>query len=180
MFWGGNFWLKDYISGNINNIDYNYKELDELSQMLKDNDMAGYWSYCYNPPPLQDQRNDWRTAPKDMVKWGELLSNITSHLKEKDLRAEYNSIWNEPDFKDFYIDSMSTFFEMYKYGSLGIKKGDKDAYVGGPDLAFDASWIEPFLQYIEDNKLPLDFFSYHALGANVSTRTKPCLLIEIK
>lgn len=53
---------------------------------------------------------------------------------------------------------------MYRAAALAMRRGDPDATVGGPALAFSHNWIEPFARYVEANQLPLDFFSYHSIG----------------
>jgi hypothetical protein len=46
---------------------------------------------------------------------------------------------------------------------LGLREGDADAVVGGPALAFTPEWIGPFLSFIDRERVPLDFFSFHAV-----------------
>jgi hypothetical protein len=170
LFWGNsqiNGWTSEMITGTVDNLRFNFSEIDELSQMLKEHNMAGYWSYCYNPLPLQ-VGNGHATQPSDLDAWRKIMYAFAKHFREENLRPEYQAIWNEPDLTGvFYNRPMDDYFQLYQYGVQGLREGDPDAYVGGPDLAlFSNAWVSPFLDFVKENALPLDFFSFHAIGTS--------------
>ena len=52
LFWGEpqiNGWINEMVSGTPDELQFDFTEFDELSQLLKQRGVAGYWSYCYNP-----------------------------------------------------------------------------------------------------------------------------------
>ena len=172
LFWGNpeiNGWTNEIVSGTADDLQFDFSEFDELSQMLKDRGMAGYWSWCYNPLPLQNGRGH-ASHPASLVAWREIMFQVARHLREADLRPAYHAIWNEPDLDIFYNRSVDDYNKLYKYGVEGLRAGDPDAFVGGPDLAFTDEWIDPFLDFVETNRLPLDFFAFHAIGVSPTYR----------
>ncbi len=172
LFWGNpeiNGWTNEIVSGTPDDLQFDFTEFDELSQMLKDRGLAGYWSYCYNPLPLQTG-NGHATHPSSLVAWREVMFQVARHFREENLRPAYHAIWNEPDLDIFYNRSVDDYNKLYKYGVEGLRDGDPDAYVGGPDLAFTDEWIDPFLDFVETNRLPLDFFAFHAIGVSPTYR----------
>ena len=98
------------------------------------------------------------------------MYQFARHFKESDLRPDYHAIWNEPDLDIFYNRPVEVYSQLYKYGVEGLRAGDPDAFVGGPDLAFTDEWIDPFLDFVEEKQLPLDFFAFHAIGSSPTSR----------
>jgi hypothetical protein len=71
-------------------------------------------------------------------------------------------IWNEPDISDasgkmFFTGGPSAYERLYARAAAGVRRGDGDALVGGPGLAFGWSigYLKPIL------KQPIDFASIH-------------------
>ncbi len=172
LFWGNpeiNGWTNEIVTGTPDDLQFDFTEFDELSQMLKDRGMAGYWSWCYNPLPLQTGSGH-ATHPASLLAWREIMFQVARHFREANLRPAYHGIWNEPDLDIFYNRSVDDYNKLYKYGVEGLRAGDPDAFVGGPDLAFTDEWIDPFLDFVETNRLPLDFFAFHAIGVSPTYR----------
>lgn len=108
-----------------------------------------------------------------------------------EVRQWYFEVWNEPNLGPFFRGTRSQYFELYKVSAKTIKAIDSRLRVGGPatsnfvpDARFDGEvedtskqttfhvedldslewkgvWVEAFLEYCADNKLPLDFLSTH-------------------
>ncbi|MCY4061265.1 MAG: hypothetical protein OXG53_02735 [Chloroflexi bacterium] len=172
FFWGEpqiNGWTTEMISGSADDLRFDFSEIDELSRLLKERGIGGYWSYCYNPLPLQAGFGH-ASHPSNLEAWREIMYQFARHFRENDLRPDYHAIWNEPDLDIFYNRPVEVYSQLYKFGVEGLRAGDPDAFVGGPDLAFTDEWIEPFLDFIEENNLPLDFFAFHAIGLSPISR----------
>ena len=172
LFWGEpqiNGWTTEMISGDVGDLQFDFNEIDELSRMLMARGIGGYWSYCYNPLPLQAGFGH-ASHPSNLEAWREIMFQFARHFKENGLRPEYHAIWNEPDLDIFYNRPVEIYSQLYKYGVQGLRAGDPDAFVGGPDLAFTDEWIDPFLDFVEENELPLDFFAFHAIGVSPVSR----------
>lgn len=174
LFWGSeqiNGWKNEMVVGTAENLQYDFTEIDELSRMLKERGMAGYWSYCYNPIPLQNGAG-YATKPKNLEKWSEILAAFADHFRKAGIQPAFQAIWNEPDLQPhiFYDGTLEDYKQLYQYGVTGLRKGDPDAFVGGPDLAVSQTWISPFLDFVEAKELPLDFFAFHSLEGNIASR----------
>jgi hypothetical protein len=63
---------------------------------------------------------------------------------------------------------MNDYFDLYKYGTNGLRQGDADAVVGGLSSANRTDWITPYLDYVVANNLPLDFLSFHQYPSTVT------------
>lgn len=76
----------------------------------------------------------------------------------------YWEIWNEPDFRPFWDGTPEEFYELYKTIALAIRSVDHRAKVGGPASTSHNDYFgteDSFLQFIVDNSLPMDFYSWH-------------------
>lgn len=172
MGWGAKWieWEKDIVSGTLDNLQYDFSEVDELIRLLHSKNVLPYWSYCYQFTPLQRNGN-WRSAPVDFTVWQEVMRVLSQHFLESGTRVGYHEIYNEPDLFDaqknekvFFSGTKEDYFRMYLLGAPLVKQGDPDAMVGGPALAFvipEHSWIYDFLDAVTEHHLPLDFFSFH-------------------
>jgi xylan 1,4-beta-xylosidase len=157
--WGG--WLRPPVTGTAGDLRYDFSEMDALASLLNEHGVLPYWSYCYVPSPLQSKREDYRSPPTDVTRWGEVLRAFARHYRERGIPIGYQEVFNEPDNRDFYRGGLDSYLELYREGARGIRAGDPDAVVGGPALAFTDAWVAPFLDFVSRERLPLDFFSFH-------------------
>jgi Beta-xylosidase len=167
------------ISGTKDRLVFRFDEYDRLTGKLADEHVDIMYVHAYNPLPLQDpaksaqadmnehlqMRSNWNTMPVDMRAWERINYEYARRWKDKGWKVKYYEIWNEPDLQPvFFTGTKEQYFEIYKYGALGVKRADPEAKVGGPVLSSDLSWIGPFLDFVQKEGLPLDFFSYHWYG----------------
>jgi len=105
-----------------------------------------------------------------------------------EVRQWYFEVWNEPNlYQSFFRGgSQEKYFELYKITAQTIKTIDSQLRIGGPatsnfnmdgdaikkaqatgkpfdplSIPWRPVWIEDFLRYCHDNKLPVDFVSTH-------------------
>jgi len=106
--------------------------------------------------------------PVDNKKWTRICCNIIRHYNMGwgngfyyDIR--YWEIWNEPNIATCWSGTLIQYLDLYKEASIGIKKLDPSLKVGGPALAgsIGSETGRQFLGFCRDNKLPLDFVSWH-------------------
>jgi hypothetical protein len=163
LFWGGGEWSVPPVEGKPGDIRYHFGEMDHVAELLNSHHVQPLWNYCYIPPPLQAKAGDHRYVIANKTSWGEILAAFARHAKEAGPQGKvgYHEIYNEPDNRDFFRSSREDYFDLYREGSLGIREADPDAVIGGPALAFTPSWVAPFLKMIVQERLPLDFFSFH-------------------
>jgi hypothetical protein len=126
--------------------------------------VAPYWSFCYLPIPFQGNEHGWRGAPADLAAWGGAAETFARHFRDTALPVGFYEVWNEPDYDEFFRGTREQYFAMYAAAASALRRGDPDAVVGGPALAYSWWWIEPFVAFVADGDLPLDFLSFHSIG----------------
>lgn len=104
------------------------------------------------------------SPPKDMKLWQTLIHKLVSHCVERygveEVRRWYFEVWNEPNLEAFWSGSQDDYFELYRATVETIKAIDDGLRVGGPSSAQN-EWIPEFLDFCEQNNLPVDFVTTH-------------------
>jgi len=154
---------QNVVSGMLPVLQYNFASLDQLATLLNQRNVLPYWSYSYQPVPLQPAGGDGRSPPSDLNAWRQVLQTYASHFRQTGNPVGYHEIWNEPDLPSdiFFTGSQADYHSMYNAGVQGLRQGDPDAHVGGLSSAYETSWIQPYLDYVSQNNLPRDFISIH-------------------
>ena len=123
----------------------------------------------------------WAFPPKDYKKWAELVFQWTKHCVDKYGRVEvetwYWEVWNEANI-GYWRGTPEEFRKLHDYAIDAVRRALPTAKVGGPDTAgsggrFTREFIEHCLRgtNYKTGKVgtPLDFVSFHAKGAPVTT-----------
>lgn len=121
-----------------------------------------HWSKKYNILP-----------PADFAKWARICEHIIMHYNEGwangfNWNIIYWEIWNEPDLdpddspnKRCWGGTKAQFFELYKITASFLKSRFPGLKIGGPAIAGKVEWGREFIKYVADNRIPMDFFSWH-------------------
>lgn len=66
----------------------------------------------------------------------------------------------------FWTGTPEQYYVMYEEAARAIKALDPKLKVGGPACtgSLREAWVEGFIRYCHDHKVPLDFFSWHSYG----------------
>lgn len=161
-------YVNDPVGGTPGALTYDWSEVDRWVRNLNERAVTPYFSYSYQPPPLQIG-GDWRSRPSDGAAYQSMVSTVADHFDQSGLGVGYHEIWNEPDFgTTFFTGTRDEYFDMYRRGVTGIRAGDPDAVVGGLSSAYRTAWTTPFLDYVTANNLPLDFVSFHQYPSDAS------------
>lgn len=124
------------------------------------------------------------TPPSDHGLWARLVSELTLHWLGRYGAAEVRSwpfeVWNEPNIEQFWKGAdQAAYFKLYETTVKAVKAVDPAIRVGGPAICGGSDhWIEEFLSFVTENKLPLDFFSRHLYTAKTPTLRTPELLYQ--
>lgn len=123
----------------------------------------------------------WAWPPKDYAKWAELVFQWTRHCVEKYGRAEVESwyweVWNEPNI-GYWRGTPEEFLKLHDFAIDAVRRALPTARVGGADTAgsggrFTRTFLEHCLRGTNyatgKTGTPLDFVSFHAKGAPVTT-----------
>jgi xylan 1,4-beta-xylosidase len=105
------------------------------------------------------------SPPKSMERWDALITalaqNLVEHFGADEVASWYFEVWNEPNI-DFWngIPRDRSYFDLYAHTARALKAVSPRLRVGGPATAA-ADWVAPFLAYVNEHKVPIDFVSSH-------------------
>jgi xylan 1,4-beta-xylosidase len=156
---------------------YNFGPTDQLIKNISDAGAEVYFrvgrsnraGLVFFPVP------GWENAyVPDIDKFAEVVRHIVLHYNKGwaggyHYGIRYWEIWNEPDFKPFWNGTPEQYHELYAKTALAIRSVDARAKIGGPANTThnDMTGLEEsFLSFVRDNRLPLDFYSYHLYANN--------------
>jgi xylan 1,4-beta-xylosidase len=104
------------------------------------------------------------TPPKDYEQWATLVSRLATHWVERygidEVGTWFFEVWNEPNLAAFWTGTQAEYFTLYRSTALALKDVDARLRVGGPATA-NNEWITEFVDFCEQNSVPLDFVSTH-------------------
>ncbi|KAA5806418.1 GH39 family glycosyl hydrolase [Thermoanaerobacterium thermosaccharolyticum] len=125
------------------------------------------------------------TPPKDYEKWSNLIKAVVSHFISRygiDEVVKWPfEIWNEPNLKEFWKDAdQKEYFKLYKVTAKAIKEVNENLQVGGPAICGGSDyWIEDFLNFCNEENVPIDFVSRHAYTSKQGEYTPHLIYQEI-
>ncbi len=119
------------------------------------------------------QRRRYTHPPADFAKWARICLGIVRHYTEGwadgiPNAVEYWEIWNEADIgTPMWSGTFDQYLELYRVAATTLKAYNPDLKIGGPVAAMpDAPSFEQFFAFCRDNRLPLDFYSWHIYAAD--------------
>jgi len=152
---------------------YNFAYVDQIYDGLLKNGVKPFVEISFMPKKLAFNPDAlhpfWYkqnvSPPKSMERWDDLIHHFAQHLVDRygidEVAQWYFEVWNEPNI-DFWngIPREKSYFELYAHTARTLKSVNPRLRVGGPATAA-AHWIPEFLQYANDNHVPVDFVSTH-------------------
>jgi len=154
---------------------FNWSTLDKVVQQILATGAKPFFSLSYMPPELA-VGGDVTAEPKNWTEWSLLVQKTIEHYSgEMAIEGVYYEVWNEPDlFGKWKIGGKKDYRTLYMYASQGAGKaaGVKDFKLGGPGTTgLYKNWVNNFLPYIQQNKLRMDFYSWHRYDLNIEQYT---------
>ena len=114
-----------------------------------------------------DDKRDYVHPPADFSKYARICVNIIRHYNDGWADGFHHNIkhweiWNEPNVPNMWTGTQKQWLDLYKEISTAIKAYDPEVLIGGPVACDSKSPINiPFLEFVKENNLPLDFYSLH-------------------
>lgn len=109
----------------------------------------------------------FRTSPpKDFAKWTRICLNIVRHYNEGWANGFHWDIqdwavWEEPNNPNLWNGAFEEYLELYSTIAPAFKKAFPWLNIGGPETTtMGYPFLEKFLAFCREKKLPLDFVSY--------------------
>jgi hypothetical protein len=157
----------DVVDKKDGSISYNYSQLDKVVNQITSTGALPFFSLSYMPPAIA-QDGQLLNPPNNWNDWSTLVKRTIQHYSG---RSEFNltnvayEIWNEPDlFGNWKINGGKDYRLLYQYAVLGANqtKNTNPFKIGGPaTTAPYENWVDQFLNFIAENHLRLDFYSWH-------------------
>ncbi len=173
--------------GENGGLQYDFSMNDYRIDSLLSRGMTPYIVYAFYPGFL-GVRTDQEIADErykgkllyssylaDYAPWEEICRAYTQHLVdrygEEQVASWYIHCYNEPDLDYFfYKDAPSwqrraeEYCKLYAGFEKGVTAASSKLKIGGPSLDARFDFLEYFLNFVRENKLRLDFISYHTYG----------------
>ena len=125
--------------------------------------------------------------PGDYERWSDVCLGIVRHYNAGwadgfKWNVRYWEIWNEADIgKEMWTGTMDDYLRLYAVTAKKVKAEFPDVKIGGPAFArfhpagernFSEAKAHAFLSFCRDNRIPLDFFSWHRYGCTLEPMLK--------
>lgn len=163
------------VSKNGNTLSFNWSALDTLVDKIRSTGATPFFSISYMPLPIS--KSDIIDEPRDWNEWAVVVQKTIEHYSgEKAIPNVYYEVWNEPDlFGKWKMGGGKNYQTLYLYASRGAKNArvSQNFKLGGPaTTGLYKNWIDNFFPFVLENKLRLDFFSWHRYDLNIEKYTE--------
>lgn len=164
---------------------YDFYYTDEYISAIQDSGCEAY--YRLGETIEWSSRKDRTKVPADFGKWARICEHIVAHYTKGwangfNYDMKYWEIWNEPENpgsplgRCMWGGTKEQFFDLYRIASKHLREKFPEIKIGGfgscgfypvtrektPESYKEfIVWFEDFLAMARDEKLPLDFFSWH-------------------
>lgn len=168
-----------YNENSDGKVSYNFSYVDQIYDGLLANHVRPFVELSFMPQKLAAepiQQVFWYkpyvSPPKDYAKWNDMIAQFARHLIDRygidEVSQWYFEVWNEPNL-DFWAGKprQETYFKLYDSTARTLKQVDSRLRVGGPATA-QAAWVDRFINYTVENKVPVDFISTHVYANDLS------------
>ncbi|OGG08104.1 hypothetical protein A3D05_05190 [Candidatus Gottesmanbacteria bacterium RIFCSPHIGHO2_02_FULL_40_24] len=159
----------DYYGVLSDDGSYNFQNLDETVEDIINMGAIPFFSLSYMPKSISSD-GTVTGKPRNWQLWQELIKKTIEHYSgknNKNLTGVYYEVWNEPElvqFGSYKLNGNKNYNELYYFAAKGAQEAVNvnKFYIGGPAVgSYYPLWVDGFLTYINENKLRLDFYSWH-------------------
>lgn len=143
-------------------LTYRWEKLDAVLEQLLAAGSRPFFCLSYMPGAISRGRDPYG-PPRSLNEWAAVCRALVKHVKTRfGLEGLYYEVWNEPDLSTFWKGSQQEYFDLYRASVVAVTQADKNAKVGGPTTALmTMPWIQAFLDFVKNSRLPLHFVSWH-------------------
>ena len=151
---------------------FNWSELDQVVNQILKTGALPFFSLSYMPPAIA-QNGDITSPPNDWNEWAIITKETIQHFSGKNQQNLNNviyEVWNEPDlFGQWKIGGEKDYRLLYQYAVVGANqvKNTHPFKIGGQGITAPyQSWVDGFLDYVTQNHLRIDFYSWHRYSSD--------------
>lgn len=169
------------VSRTGSGLNFDWSQLDRLVDKITATGATPFFSLSYMPPAIS--KGDVVDEPRDWNEWALTVQKTIEHFSgEKGLSGVYYEVWNEPDlFGKWKMGGSKDYKLLYTYAARGAanSRGVRDFKIGGPaTTGLYQNWLDNFFPFILENKLRLDFFSWHRYGLDLEKYSQDVASVE--
>lgn len=153
--------------------EYNFTYLDLVMDSYLEKGIKPFLELGFMPEKLASGTQTvfyWKgnvTPPSTYEGWCAMVQATLRHLLKrygKDVLTWPIEVWNEPNLPGFWEHAdMEEYFKLFKLTFEAIKEVNPAFRVGGPAICGvdDVRWMQCFMEFCHDNKIPVDFVTRH-------------------
>jgi len=159
------------VTRSENGLIFNWGPLDDVVAQIQETGAKPFFSLSYMP--LAISSGDILAAPKEWEEWSEVVQRTIEHYSgELGIEDVYYEVWNEPDlFGNWRMGGSKDYKLLYMHSARGAAnaQGVKPFKFGGPaTTGLYSNWLNSFFPFILENRLRMDFFSWHRYDTDVA------------
>jgi len=148
---------------------YDFSRLDETVDHIIAMGAIPFLSLTYMPPPFTNS-GSLIDPPSDWQNWRDLVKATIEHYSGKNgenLSGVYYEVWNEPELPQFggwKVGGDKDYRLLYYHAALAAADSTNvnQFFFGGPGVgSYYPNWVSDFISYVAQNKLRIDFYSWH-------------------
>lgn len=165
--------LFDYFDVYQGPNSYDFSRLDPVIDTILKTGAKPLLSLSYTPAKLS-KNGQVAGEPQSYSEWQALISATAKHYTlDKNISGIYYEVGNEPDlFGGWKYNRNPNYLTLYTQTAqaLATTLGSADYKVGGPATTnYYQNWMKAVLNNARQNRLRLDFISWHQYSENVQT-----------
>ncbi len=159
---------------DVNGQTYDFSKLDKVVQTILDTGAKPMFSLSYMPPEMSIDGQK-TSPPENWTQWSDLVQAAVSRYSGKNnfnLDNIYYEVWNEPDlFGNWHYGKQPNYLQLYNHTVKAAQEvpNVNNFKIGGPaTTGFYPNWIRALFDYCYQNKLRIDFVSWHRYSKNLN------------
>ena len=171
----------DWDADANNEKNYNFSASDKIIEAIINADCCVFFRLGESA----SNNKSLRQPPKNFSKWAEICKHIVMHYNDGwangyHYNITYWEIWNEPDLEGFWNGTAEDYYMLYEITAKKLKTYDPSLKIGGPCTSSvkNENFTSRFLEYVIENDIPLDFFSWHMYTSSPYELYKASLYIR--
>ena len=146
---------------------FDWTKLDQVIDTILKIGARPFFSLSYMPASVA-QDGVITNPPVDWTDWQQIVKATIEHYSGRDQRnlsGIYYEVWNEPDlFGNWRLGTDKDYRDLYRHAAHGASqvRNVNPFKLGGPaTTAPYKNWLNHFLDFVDQEDLRLDFYSWH-------------------
>lgn len=170
--------------GGDGSLVYDWSRLDAVVNSILATGAKPFLALSYMPPAIAS--GDIISLPKDWNDWSKVVQATIEHYSGRtgmNISNIYYEVWNEPDlFGSFKTYGDKNYLTLYQHSAVGAARAQNVNYfkLGGPaTTALYKAWVDNFLNFVRNNHLKFDFYSWHRYNTSLDQYEKDAAQIYL-